>query len=1336
MATIALGLAGAAIGTSIGGGLLGISSVVIGKFIGSTIGNVIDNALLAGGQKAGGLDQISLTRSAEGQIINRVWGSVRTGGNIIWAAKFKEFTQTGGGKATSSGDAAYSLSFAVGLCEGNSNVRMGRAWIDGEEADKEKLDYVFYPGSETQTADPTMETVEGSGNVPAYRGLAYVVFTDLDLTPYGNRVPQISIEVIKPVASLSTDSAELMIEGVNLIPATGEAVYGTTVTVQDDGYGNATVENAVLSADKTNLQSSMDNLSETFTNIGGVNLVCSWFGDDLRASTCEIRPKVEAKTGRVLTPNDWSVQGMTRSHADIEAISTKSGGGVAFGSTPADWSIVEAIVEMGDVNGMDVAFYPFLLMDIPAGNTLPDTDTGAAGQPAYPWRGRITTSLPAVDKTAAAQTEVDSLFGSVVRGDFSVSGTTVTYTGAAGDWGYRRFILHYAHLCAAAAGTMTTPAKFKRFYIGSEMVGVTRIRSTASSTATASTVYPGVNAMVSLLEEVRALFDAAGLTSVELSYAADWSEYMSHRPDDGSGDVYYNMDAIWGHADCDHVSFDNYLPISDWRDGTTHEDYGTGSDSYGNAKAENIYDLTYLKGQIEGGELFDWYYASSADRDAQTRTAVSSWTYAQKNIRSWWTNTHKSRPGGTEDGAVVALDNGSGGSAATWSAAAKRIAFSEFGCPAIDKGPNQPNVFYDPDSSESAVPYYSSSLRDDMIQRRYLEAMLTYWRDNAPTVGSVTMVDPTDMAVWTWDARPYPAFPARTDLWSDGGNWNLGHWATGRYGGALLADVVTEICTDAGISSGDIDVTSLAVANSEVKGLIIDSQASHREILSVLATAYLFDIYESGGKVTFVARVNATTSTLADSELSAGGRDMAGWASTRKQEADLPSEVAITFLDIDNDYQTGTSSGVERGGAASAAANIVLPVVMDEQYGKSLAETLLRSALVSAEGVEVSVSPTKLALDPTDIVTVTLGGQSYSVRVEEASIVGEIQLRGRTDSPQLYEGLASGTSENTGVGVDIFGRSQMVVMDLPLFTGQEDSPWAPRVAAYQKPWPNSVDIYTTSRTPITQIPDKYTIGETTASFASGTLWRRDHTATLSVMLYDPNGQLLSITDSEFLDGGNLGAVELSGGEWELVQFKTATLTGSSGGLPIYDLTVLLRGQFGTNSVMEASVAAGAKVVFINPLSVDYLDITSNKKTTAVTYTYGPSNDEKEADTYQTITHTGLANGLVPYDPVQLHKADAGSGDLAFSWVRRTRFDGDDWEPETIPLNEESEKYDLEIYDPSGPTLLRALTDLTSASYTYSAADQATDGGTLASYLIRVWQKSATIGRGRQAEATL
>ena len=99
-------------------------------------------------------------------------------------------------------------------------------------------------------------------------------------------------------------------------------------------------------------------------------------------------------------------------------------------------------------------------------------------------------------------------------------------------------------------------------------------------------------------------------------------------------------------------------------------------------------------------------------------------------------------------------------------------------------------MFFDPKSSESFAPYFSRAFPDDLIQRRYIEALLTYWADNAnnPASGvfSGRMIEADEISIWTWDARPFPAFPARADVWQDNANWQLGHWLTGRLGATGL----------------------------------------------------------------------------------------------------------------------------------------------------------------------------------------------------------------------------------------------------------------------------------------------------------------------------------------------------------------------------------------------------------------------------------------------------------------------------------------------------------------------------------------------------------------------
>jgi hypothetical protein len=158
-------------------------------------------------------------------------------------------------------------------------------------------------------------------------------------------------------------------------------------------------------------------------------------------------------------------------------------------------------------------------MDVPPDNTLPNpySDNAAeTGQPVFPWRGRITCSPAAgfagtVDKTATAAMQVAALFGAATPASFSVSGQSVWWTGAAGDWGLRRMVLHYAHLCAAAGGV-------DAFLIGTEMPGLTTIRSGAST-------YPAVQAYRDLLGDVRSILGAG----TKIGYAADWSEYFGHQ---------------------------------------------------------------------------------------------------------------------------------------------------------------------------------------------------------------------------------------------------------------------------------------------------------------------------------------------------------------------------------------------------------------------------------------------------------------------------------------------------------------------------------------------------------------------------------------------------------------------------------------------------------------------------------------------------------------------------------------------------------------------------------------------------------------------------------------
>lgn len=564
-------------------------------------------------------------------------------------------------------------------------------------------------------------------------------------------------------APLPAATLERLVRAVAMIPAAGEHVYATEVVTNGAG-GTENMHNDTGAAD---LLVSLGQAREALPNLGRVSLFVAWFGDDLRCADCQLKPKTDAALRT--TSQTWSVSGVTRATADEVSL---AGSLPAYGGTPGDASVVQAIQAM-KAQGLGVVFTPFVLMDVPAGNGLADPYTGSVGQPAYPWRGRITChpapgqpSTP--DLTSAAATQVQTFVGTAAASDFAVAGSAVTYSGPT-EWTYRRMILHYAHLCVAAGGVDT-------FVIGSEMRGLGWVRDAAGS-------YPFVDALVALAADVKAVLGA----STKVTYAADWSEYFGHQTG-VSGELYFHLDPLWASASIDAVGIDCYWPLADWRNGTAHADYLLG--------VRSPTEQSYLRGNIAGGEGFDWYYASGADRTAQTRTEITDgaygkpWVWRYKDIKSWWSNSHFNRPAGVEDATPTA-----------WVAGSKPIWFTEVGCPAVDKGSNQPNVFTDAKSAESALPYFSDGVEDDAGQRAYLEAFLGHFdplqagfaeEDNpAATLYAGHMVDPERTTVYTWDARFHPAFPSLADVWGDAPNWRLGHWITGR------VSITTEIDTNA-----------------------------------------------------------------------------------------------------------------------------------------------------------------------------------------------------------------------------------------------------------------------------------------------------------------------------------------------------------------------------------------------------------------------------------------------------------------------------------------------------------------------------------------------------------
>ncbi len=191
MATLVLTTLGTAIGGPLGGAL------------GAMLGQAADARLFSPKGRAGPrLDELRVQTSSFGSPIPKLFGRMRVAGTVIWATDLVERRgrQSNGKGRGSSTTFSYSVSLAVALSS-RPILRVGRIWAEGNllrgaAGDfKSPTGFRLHSGGEDQPPDPLIAAAEGIGQCPAYRGLAYAVFEDLDLTPFGNRVPSLSFEV-------------------------------------------------------------------------------------------------------------------------------------------------------------------------------------------------------------------------------------------------------------------------------------------------------------------------------------------------------------------------------------------------------------------------------------------------------------------------------------------------------------------------------------------------------------------------------------------------------------------------------------------------------------------------------------------------------------------------------------------------------------------------------------------------------------------------------------------------------------------------------------------------------------------------------------------------------------------------------------------------------------------------------------------------------------------------------------------------------------------------------------------------------------------------------------
>lgn len=549
-----------------------------------------------------------------------------------------------------------------------------------------------------------------------------------------------------------------------------------------------------------------------------------------------------------------------------------------------------------------------------------------------------------------------------------------------------------------------------------------------------------------------------------------------------------------------------------------------------------------------------------------------------------------------------------------------------------------------------------------------------------------------------------------------------------------LSAVVERVATSAGLDLANIDVTDL---DQEIIGYSW-TQGSGKDVLDPLLDAYDSIVRPHDFTLQFLKRGATAGGTILTEKFVRQGDSR--YKLTIVQDTDLPRRVSFNFADVDADQQTNAAVSQRPVDAMDSLRDTSInmtTLALDAATARQLSDRWFRRQWFSRNGVENALTMQLVGLEPGDVRTMNLDGNAAAYRLTKQDIGadGSIGCKWVRDDPSVAvlsgaDGAAMDGRAESVISVAVISKG--FVLDIPLITDSHNSvnpllyygagPYAagswPGATIYQ----GTDGEYTTEWANVASTAG-LTWGYTTEALATANPWLWDRGNTVNVIV--KNGAITSTTEA-VCNATPTANLCLLGDE--LLQFTTATLETDGS----YTLSGLKRGRRGTEWAVDAH-AAGDQFVMLDltgNVGQGLSDVGTDLSFKAVT-------SGRDAASAFPIPVAFSGASLKPYAPALVNATkDAGSGDWTITWVRRSRVGGAWTGGTTVPLGEATEAYEVDILDSLG-AVVRTYTGLTSPTATYSAADQTSDGGSVAigDLYVNVYQISASVDRGFAAQAT-
>jgi hypothetical protein len=552
--------------------------------------------------------------------------------------------------------------------------------------------------------------------------------------------------------------------------------------------------------------------------------------------------------------------------------------------------------------------------------------------------------------------------------------------------------------------------------------------------------------------------------------------------------------------------------------------------------------------------------------------------------------------------------------------------------------------------------------------------------------------------------------------------------------GTTLGTIISKMCDAAGLIDRDTSALTQEVAGySWTRGDVKSQMEPLLDLHDVDARPHDFTIE-------FKPRGSAPSGTITTGEFAKADNGGARYKITEKQDTDLPKIIRVNFADTGFDQQENNVLSPLPADAVDSQSEQVIdgttyadtPAGMQQKVDRSM-----RRQWISKDGLENSLTAQQFALEPGDVKTLDLDGTQWNARLDKQTLIGT-----RIDCTWVRDETPVAILNSSTTGPSMDGRDpEVIVLPAPVQGFVIDAPYREDGDADVRPLLfSTAGAYAQLAFPGAGIWEATGAGDSRAydqlfatirsgatwgicssvlpSVPSPWLWDRGNSVTVTLQ----NGSLTSVSEADIDADPTLNLIALWNpltGAIEYVNFTTATLQLDGS----YKLTGFKRGRRGTEGACAGHVVGQ---LWVLASSLDVEDMGTDDVGGSLSFkaqALGRSLDLATA--IDVAPYTGAS--LKPYAPARIKWTTDGT-DMFGEIIRRTRVGGSWVGGATIPLSENSEAYEVDIYHST--TFKRTISVSGTNLFTYTAAQISADGNTVGvapSY--NAYQISDAVGRG-------